>query len=740
MYFAGVHAPRLGTHLDEGFTRDVSAGIAMDPEQSDLVSLDWREPLRDVKYDTWRHTGKRDVYEGNVSLKLQDTLITADRLTRDMEKGEVLIEGNVRVQGELSTLTADAIRYRFPTEDRDADDSQPFQRGSVTAERIHLIEPNRELTAGRFEYDLATHTGSLTEAKGRSGPLYYRAKNFNFVGMDDMTGEDVWITTCERDPPHYKLRIGDFRVRDGDTIQGKRTRLQFGNVTTPVYIPRFTGALDRDDRPLEIDLTIGREGGIGEFINLGLWHSFTPNLDLGLRLFPTAREGFGYGIDSEYNFLENPDSALYGTRGSLRTLYTTQERGYVQYYHRQPLGKRTVALGQVEQWSDEDFIDDFFHNDFRGRTGPRTFLNLTHTTDGQLLTATVFPSTHDFAHGTEKLPELTYHLLERNLFQNVYFSFESVNGYYERAPSQVRVSRYDQVARLSYDLKLNEGINLTPFVQGEGTWYSELIPSQEGEAYRLSALTGATLQTRLQRTYKGILGYSGFKHVIMPSVTYLYRPDATEDIRDVFPLDALDNRPARSRIEGMFDTFLLARDRETDEVWQVLRVSLFVGRDTTNEINNADDYEVNFRVMPRPNWGVEAIAERSQIGPDPFYPATRQDRIAANIFQEGERWNGRIGYNFIEPDGQILNQEIVYGIGYRLTDRWSAAIQHRYDLDRDEIDEQTYEIKRRLHRWETTLRLRDRDSSFDVNFNVGILYRPISKKRGRYRSDTHADR
>ena len=718
-------APALGRELDEGFAEGVAEGFSLDSPESDLLRLDWNQPLRDLKYDTWRHTGNRDEYEGSVSFRLEDIVVSADRLTRDTDSGEVVIEGNVSVIGEKSRLTARRLYYQFKSPEGEEFDAQAglFQTGTIKGDSIHLIEPHRELKTRRLEYDLANETGVMVEPRGRSGGLYFYAKKMEATGPWSFRADDAWVTTCEKFPPHYKLRVKGAEVHDGRVVSVNHARLQFGPVPTPLYVPRFRRSISGEDQPVTLDFAVGRDAGIGYWYNMGIWHSFTPSIDLALRFMPTTNAGIGGGIDGRYNFGDKQGSILRGASGQFHTLYTNEERGYGEYYHHHQLGPHTMVTGQAEQWSDRDFVNDFFHDDFRDRTAPRTFVDLTHARGPHIVSISSSASTHDFGHGTEKLPEVSYHILERRLFNRFYFSLDSVSGYYESVPALAEVTRLDNVARLSYDMNFHQGFNVTPFVQFEGTWYSDSVTDPDPD-YRASGTGGVTVQSRLQRTYGGALGFSGFKHIVLPSVTVSHRPESTLDVQDAHRLDLLDDRPARTRVESQLDNIFLARDAETESVWEVMRLTLYQGNDLWNDINRAEAYEFAFTLRPRAWWGVNASGEHRVVEDDPAFIGTEYDRLAASVLYDVERWNARLGFNYLVIDKQEFNREILYSYGYKLNSFLSAWFEHRYDLDLSRVKEQVYELRTRFHRWETAVKFRDRERGFDVKVNFSLLYSP----------------
>jgi len=296
----------------------------------------------------------------------------------------------------------------------------------------------------------------------------------------------------------------------------------------------------------------------------------------------------------------------------------------------------------------------------------------------------------------------------------------------------------------------------------EGTWYSE-ERIEDDAAFRYSNTVGATFQTRLHKAYPGRAGFSGFKHIIVPSVTYSYRPETTMDVEDTPRFDAVDNVYGRSRIESKIDNVVFGRDAETNEVWQVARLTLYQGNDFWNENRKADDYEVECDIRPRPWWGWQLVGERHAIDNEydlnePYF--LQRELLRLYEWVTGEPWdwetayqydarygdynrllsylyyddttiggnlNGRLGFGYAETQQRLFNREILYGLGYKLGENWGLAFEHRYDLERNELVRQRYELRRRLHCWDMTIRATGRESGWDVGVEFSIVAFPGTK-------------
>ncbi len=511
-------------------------------------------------------------------------------------------------------------------------------------------------------------------------------------------------------------------------------------------------------------------------------YKISPELSLGPRLMPTMKQGIGLGGDMTYDYTKMPSSRLFLSQGEMHGLYTTQNRGYFEWYHRYEYEKDLVLRVQAEQWSDQYFYKDFFWDNYKNRTTPRTFTNVTYRQDDYIASGTVnvdnrywdtppdgsFPknsTSEDREYlrqtrppGTEKLPEASFHLLERPLADHLYFSFDTVNGYYDRhygnEVKDIHGARSVNTARLTYDWDPLPALGVTPFYEVQGAWYQDELGTGNSSGC-FSNVAGVTLQTRFHREYPGLFNFSAFKHVVVPSVTLSYRPSSTMD-SDLIPhFDALDSVEGRTRLESKISNTFYGRDAETKQVWQVCRLNLYQGNDFWNEVRKTSDYEMELDVRPRPWWGFQMVGESHNVKDSTFSPpathvhdffgditdgwSSRHGDVGAYLDQTGSadynrvltqfyyddtmrggKFNSRIGYAYSDTAGQVTTEAILYGLGVRLGDLWSVSAEHIYDVHDGILLRQTYEIRRIFHCFEAGLRFRERQSGYDVSVRFGL--------------------
>jgi lipopolysaccharide assembly outer membrane protein LptD (OstA) len=759
----------------QSFSDALETGADFGPAESLFETPDWTKPLENLEADEMGGSFDSDLVEatGNVRLTLGDTRFQADSFSYRESTGEMHAKGNVIMEQPTSMLTADEVFYTLPAdrelppppplkvEDESSRNKRRLSLGQLEATNVHIQEPDREMRAALVEYDALTGTGMLTGVEGTNGQFYFGAAELTLSGPESMSAKDVWVTTCDTNPAPYRIVLSELEVVEGVPTSGKNARMQIRNFDTPLFLPVWRRSAD-PRYPFSMDFDSGRGADLGFFVNVGQRFQVSPDITAGPRIFATEDEGVGLGGDVAYDFMATPNSWLYRTEGEAHGLYTTEDRGYIHWYNRYEPSDDLVVRMQTEHWGDSDFYKDFYYEQFRDRTTPRSFANATYTQDDYIATGTVRMNTHGWVSETERYPEGTFHLLERELLPHTYVAFDSVSGINEREPAGPRAVRTINTARLTYDWDVTEAFNIAPYYELELSWYSR--ERDDGDAsFRVGNTAGVTMQTRLHKTYDGAFGFSAFKHVVVPSITYSYRPSPSLDAEDTPLYDSLDSSFGRSRIETKLDNIVFGKDAVTGEVWQVGRLSLYQGNDFWNEFSATEDYEIEIDIRPRPWWGIQLVGERHVASDDidlnsPFYlqrvnlaaweritgrPYSIDanfaynasygdyDRMLAQVYYNDEmlggNLQGRVGFAYTETQGSVFNRELLYGLGYQLSPQWGLAFEHRYDFEDNTLRSQSYEVRRRWDCWESALRVRDRESGTDIDLEFSISAFPATR-------------
>jgi hypothetical protein len=738
------HAPYVGFGPRRAIEDVIRSSVTFDISESSLLNIDREAKPQIKKYGKIYHQSNKIQIDNGAIIELDMATLESESMALSLDGREFVAEHDIHFYTEGSDLTAQKIRIKrseLEAEEESEDVNRPARPllpsnftymenapgflGEVQIEQLELNEGDKYFNMEYLYFDTVNNTGVITQGYGRSDIFYFNADEIKITGPQSIEATNLWLTTCDNPEPHYKLRIRDAVIQDGRISRGEKARFQFRNWHIPFYLPRISGMGKNVNRVehLGFDIDAGNESDLGYYINLGQWYEYSPNVDYALRFFPTSRNGIGGGVDVEYDFMDDPASRFFHSSGEFNSLYTTRDDGYHHWYHRHEVSDDTLVLAQWEQWYNPKILKEFYQDNYEDRTGPRTFANVTHLGDGYILSGTASKSTHDFTTETEKFPDASFHLLERHLGKKVYLAMDSYAGYYHNTPSEVYSERYAHVARLSYDWNIMQGLNVVPFVEGAATHYSNSLDDGESDAL-YSTMAGVTTQARFQRSYRGLGKFEGFKHIVVPSISYINQESSSMDFQDVPRLNDIDDRPIRDRVETKLDHVVLGRNSVNAQTWRLAQLTFYHGYDLGNESDETDDFEIDFQIRPRPWWGFRTISERFRID-NPAIVGNDYKRITNYLFfnnsQYENTWNARIGYVETTVDDITAEKNILYGAGYKLNEAWSISADHQYSIEFDELVREQYELRRRLHMWEMGIIYRERNERSDLNFVFSLV-------------------
>jgi len=493
------------------------------------------------------------------------------------------VQGNVRIADETAELRCDRATYR------------QAQHTVEAAGNVVLTQPDLTLEADRVVYNFSDRTGSLENVRGGMPPFYITASELVQTAPSEGHIEQVTVSTCDLPAPHYRVSAREAELRYGDELVLRGAVVWLGPV--PIfYWPRYTYVVG--ERRPHIEFDAGRESHIGEFIRLAYNFSPIPDVALTLRTDAYTKAGYGFGLDGEFDLFkpeldpdEKADIGRQGGHGEFRTYIAKDERGRAEVYYRHELPADWVGRLQVEHWSDRDFLKQFYYDEYKRRTEPESFVNLTKTWDDAVLSMTARKQVTGFIEDVNRLPEARFTLLDRPLLSDTLtFSFDETLGYLDHRPAGPHAGRNHAAARVALTALSRPGLSVVPFVEGTSTWYSR-APDGRGDRSTGSYEVGIAAGSRLHRTYGSFLSdYGELKHVVMPTVTASYQSSPTLDPEERFTFDPLDEMYRQGRVSLELDNRLFGRAQDGSQR-ELVRWTLYGGSDFTSQYRTTRDWE-----------------------------------------------------------------------------------------------------------------------------------------------------
>lgn len=154
---------------------------------------------------------------------------TADYTEYDRKGGRVLLKGSaVAVYGDMK-LWAEAIEAEL-------DSGRLYASGNV-----RFVRPGDDITGASLDYNYKLREGSMTKIVTWRGPNKVVAQKLDLYA-NKLVGYELYTTTCDRDPPHYRVQATLGTLYPGDKLILEHAALKVGRKRI-VSFPRYKVSL-----------------------------------------------------------------------------------------------------------------------------------------------------------------------------------------------------------------------------------------------------------------------------------------------------------------------------------------------------------------------------------------------------------------------------------------------------------------------------------------------------------------
>jgi len=688
---------------------DPLQGQSQEEKEWSIVPLS-NEPGSGVDYD-FQHgiaTGSHGVL-----VRYGEAVLTAQVVAVHWATGEVIADGDVRIQQGEQLWTSQHVNYNFKSHQLEA---QQFRTG---------VSP-------LFASGVGLH-GDVTNR-------VYVATN-------------ALLTTDDIAQPAIKVRAKKIVIVPGKRVQAYQAVLYMGEV--PVfYVPYYSRDLGPNANTF--NFTPGYRSLYGPFILANYTWFYNEQLDGVFHLDYRERRGPGVGPDLNYHL------GPWG-EGTFKFYYThdqepnidqlgvpiseNRERVWFSYQANPETNLYLKALVRYE--SDPAVARDFFEREYRDNPQPNTYVEANKFWQNFSVDTYVQPRVNSFLETVERLPDIRLTGYRQQLGSSpLYYESETSLGYYRRLFAQnagiygappgldYEAARADTFHQLVLPQTLFGWLNVTPRVGGRATYYSDASGpgATTDEQFRGVFNTGAEICFKASRVWPGIQSKAfevdGLRHIIEPSANYVFVPAPTTrpsqlpqfdyelpslrllpiEYPDYNSIDSVDTQNVirwglrnklQTKREGRVVN-LVNWDLYTD--WRL--------HPTSDQTTFADLYS-DFAVRPRSWLTLESLV-RYEINDR----LLRMSYTTATI-QLNSTLSWRLGHYYLRDD--LSSSPTALGVGndvltstfyYRLNEDWGLRVAHYFDARTSNLQEQSYTVYRDMRSWTAAL-------SFLVRHNPG---------------------
>ena len=500
---------------------------------------------------------RKVIATGKAEATYHDVKLTCDQATIYMETKDAYLRGHVRLMQLGGLLKGEEILYNFET-----------HKGIILR------------AEGEFGN---SKTKSDQPGEGEFGNWRTKSDRAEKVSEESFLQRDGYMTSCDFEEPHTRMRAKEVRIFLDDKVVLKRVLMYVGKVPV-MYVPSYTHFLD-DKRP-RVTILPGKSKQWGLFV-LSSWRAYLHE-NLQARIHIDYREktdlatgvdlkyrvpGFGDGIFREYYTNErdlhskhfytkyvHPDKAL---------LTTEQERYRIQERHVWKPDETTSVTLEYNYQKDPNFVKDFFEREAEEDTArTQSFFQVIKTAPWYGLTFLARKRVNRrWETDTEQLPFVSFDLrplaldwlpnFNRWLYPRIsksmarqYGWFYQSNYSYERSDvadvhngTENALQTFNTVQELFYPMQLLRWLNVRPFFRFRETAFSRGATNLSSQ-FRQAGAAGVDMSGNIFRVFpieRDLWGLDLHKlrHVVTPTLSYLYQGTPTIAARDLLRSDGL---------------------------------------------------------------------------------------------------------------------------------------------------------------------------------------------------------
>ena len=258
--------------------------------------------------------------------------------------------------------------------------------------------------------------------------------------------------------------------------------------------------------------------------------------DLNLHLGQWGNASFSYYYLHDHDPGESISTNIFSNL--LGKIPENRQRFYFTYQATPFTNLNLKAM--VNYQSDPLLLHDFFESEYSQNPQPNTFVEANKYSENWSLDTETTPRINGFFDQVERLPDVKLTGFRQQIFNTpVYYESESSAGYYRKyfadtnnpALPDYAAARADTFHQLLLPWTFFNWLNLTPHVGGRFTYYSSEsgLGGTNDETYRGVFNTGIGASFKASQLWAGatnsLLEIDGLRHIIEPSVNYVYRAE-----------------------------------------------------------------------------------------------------------------------------------------------------------------------------------------------------------------------
>lgn len=528
-----------------------------------------------TKPDTTKIKKKQDV-DAVVSAAAQDSLIY------DVKNKKMFLFGSGELKYKQTDLKSGKIFVDYDKNELEAFGiTDTSDTAKVKSKQNPVLAEGKDVYEGsRIKYNFKTQQGFISLAKNKEETSRYEGEKVKKVDKDIYFIENGMFTTCEDDTPHTYFTASEMKVIQRDKIIAKWIFMHIGGVPFPIPIPFAVIPNESGRRSGIIIPTYGQELRRGQYFrNFGYFFALSDYFDLALTGDYYTKGG--YGLRSRLRYAKRYDFS-----GTFNAGYSRVLIGEEGDPNRQEQTDWNLSLFHNQQ------IDPTSRFDANLQFQSSTFFQNNSINYNDLLSQDIISNATYSKRWDESGNSLsinysrTQNLATGNIYEslpNISFSKNITYPFKSEGTESLRDQKWYEMIAYSYsgqfrnerrktegNLKIRGGMqhdlafsaspkigyfNVSPRIGYQEKWYNKHVkienrivdfidPQTNQVTQKDSLLVTDIRELNFVRTFDmsvsastklygvmqpNILGIEAFRHTLLPSISYSYKPNFADN-------------------------------------------------------------------------------------------------------------------------------------------------------------------------------------------------------------------
>ncbi|MFH1888528.1 MAG: LPS export ABC transporter periplasmic protein LptC [Candidatus Omnitrophota bacterium] len=667
--------------------------------------------------------------------KDEPIIINGDTVEYLTEGKEVTATGNVSVIYKGAKLSCRKLTINTQTKDAEAEGE------------VRLEDKKGVIEGEKAKYNFQTKTGVIIDAEFRANPYFGWSEDVEKVSESEFIARRGYMTTCDYDRPHYRIKSEKMDIFPDDKVQTKDDVFYVGRVPV-MYIPQYNQSLK--DPFMHVQLVPGKSKDWGIYM-LSAWrYDITDDVKGRIYFDYRSKKGVAEGFGTNYSTSE------FG-RGDFKYYYTQErdhnldksnraprifQRYFIRWRHKADIDEQTNFVGEYYKITDSkmaiygseySFLKDYFLREYEKAAQPPSYLLFHHSFAYSSLDFLLEKRTNRWYDPgyLESLPEIKYSLSSFQLGESpFYFDNNSSFGNYNKkntstmtptlnntstSTTDTHVNRLDTSNKLSLPMRI-AFVSFTPYVMNRETFYDKRAYGSS-MAPRTVFYSGADLSTKFYRIFNvhtNLLGLdlNGLRHIITPTVGYAFNHEPSISNGELRQIDEVEQIARNNSVTlGVTNKLQTKRNNQSVDIANLdLTTSYSLKpKSGTKRGSSLSDFLIKLELLPYSWMSIYSDATYVHSGPRDNVNYNRFANVNYGLnFNFGEERSFSVGQRYQLKGGN----EITYDLEWRLNPKWKLSVYQRYNRGHDPtlmrgLREQEYTVSRDLHCW-----------VWDITYNV----------------------